>query len=1353
MNHAIGNPKNMPTKQKGSDKKKKKEVVDQNDDAVQYEDTSTTFNEITTNHAYRLADLYYNKEYYMYRHLHHSYNKFIEEDVKIFLENGEHTFTEVITPTTYYRYRFKYENTRVDEPSLSNGVEPMFPSDARHNGLTYFIKLISDVTQYQDVIDIASDHKKTNIVGQRVTDYHVCTIPLMTRSKWCSLTTHRDMDKTECNYDPGGYFIVKGNEKVVISQDRMVENKPLVFIKKDSGAMSYIVQINSKSYKPNGMTQIMTVKLKKEGTMTIRVPILNEVNVCAVFRALGLESDRDIINYISYDEYDNDMLDLIRVSLDICKNEKGNKINSQEEAIDYLIPKMRVLKKYTETDKEIKLHQKKIHLKNLLQNNFLPHVDGSLRNKAQYLGYMINRLLRVYLGRIPLDDRDSYINKRVDLPGDLMFDLFKQQYKKLLSECKKFFDNRNKSDETPINVISSIKPGTIEQGFKASLSTGRWIRRQGVAQMLQRLTYLQTISFLRRVDAPGGDASTSKLTHPRYLHPSSVGFLCLDGEAEILLSNGVDTMKLKDLRDGNAVTTVDKKNLFEMPSRIFNCFSQKKENVIEIATISGRKLKCSKDHPILVQTDKGKYEMIDAGKLKIGDKVIVRHSQKHLPVDKEMNIILDKDEIMKENRNYVFDLHAFWKPDKIPQEKLEILARLIGASVTDGHISQKGGCVNGDDYYSAEFYLGEEMDALEILHDIQKLGFGSECYIAKQQSTHINKNNGKHTIYNTWRFAKGGAFGYLMVKMGAFVGNKTNQERKIPDWIVNGNKAIKREFLSGFNGGDGCRFSARHNQEEFKLSMGWTCQTTIDKFLKETIKYMETIKDLYEELGINGVIRTYPAEDDGKTKVLFCPSQSYENLGKFGDIIGYRYCNHKRRISAPTIEYVKYKNYLVSEKQEKYDKIIESHKQNMKPAEIVAETGIEYHFVKRILENYRKGKIPQPRECDGINGDTIKYNKFYDDYYINGLNLAIPIKSITEKDPELLYDFTTELFTHSLIANGFEISNCASETPEHAKVGLTKHLSLIGSVSIMSRDQYYTLKDYLLKRVTNVSDISPIKLRDADVYKVFLNGEWLGVTEKHVDLENDMMRLKLTGEFDQKNVSIVPDHEEGEIRVYCDTGRMIRPMFRVKDNNLLITKKHIESISLNKADKLKKITDWDEFLIKYPGTIEYIDTELQPYIMIADKVKNVKLMREKMINSIELSKNVKTRHVDNRYDDMFYDDFTHCEIHPALLVGEIITNIPFFDHNAGPRSIFAYAQGRQAMGIYATNYRDRLDISFILYYPQRPLVSTRTAKYTNSEILPAGENAVVAIMCYGGLTISPCHSKSYGKSELFWRRC
>jgi len=459
-------------------------------------------NDLSTDQIFRLADLHFNKKNYIFRHLYDSYNKFIEEDVKNYLEYGDNVFTETMTNTTYYRYRFKFSKIRVQEPTLdNNGIEPMFPSDARHGNLTYSIKLIADVTQYQDIIDIATGERKINQIGDIEIDVPIAFIPLMLRSKWCSLSTHKGIDKNECDFDAGGYFIVNGNEKVVIAQDRMVENKALVFIKKDSGAMSLVVQVNSKSYKPNGMTQVVSIKMKKDGNMTIRVPILNEVNVFILLRALGLEADRDIVNYTVYDEHDSDMVDLARVSLDSCKNEKGAKIQNQQEAIDYLIGKIRVLRKYTQTDKEIEKTQKKMHLMNLLQNSLLPHVEGNLMDKAYFIGNMIHKLLRVSLSRQKVDDRDSYVNKRIDLPGDLMFELFKQQMKKMLGECKKFFDSRNKDNNKPLVVINHIKPNTIEQGLKASLSTGHWIRRQGVAQMLQRLTYLQTLAFLRRVDA------------------------------------------------------------------------------------------------------------------------------------------------------------------------------------------------------------------------------------------------------------------------------------------------------------------------------------------------------------------------------------------------------------------------------------------------------------------------------------------------------------------------------------------------------------------------------------------------------------------------------------------------------------------------------------------------------------------------------------------------------------------------------------------------------------------------------------------------------------------------------------
>ena len=134
------------------------------------------------------------------------------------------------------------------------------------------------------------------------------------------------------------------------------------------------------------------------------------------------------------------------------------------------------------TDNTTKLEQKKLHLTDLLKHSFLPHLSGTLKDKAIYLGYMINRLLRVSLGRLPLDDRDSYLNKRVDLPGDLMFELFKQQYKKMMNECNKFFGTRTDDENKPYNIIHQIKPNTIEQGLKASLSTGSWIRRSNLSR-------------------------------------------------------------------------------------------------------------------------------------------------------------------------------------------------------------------------------------------------------------------------------------------------------------------------------------------------------------------------------------------------------------------------------------------------------------------------------------------------------------------------------------------------------------------------------------------------------------------------------------------------------------------------------------------------------------------------------------------------------------------------------------------------------------------------------------------------------------------------------------------------------
>lgn len=806
-------------------------------------------NNVTKDDIFNFMDLYFNRDRIIYSHQYSSFNKFVNEDIKTFLENGDHVFSEKISDNQAIKYKFKFSDIRIIPPMMENG-DPMFPSDARSGSLTYSAKLVAKVRQIQETTDIVTDERIEKEVGHEQDNVPITSLPIMVRSQYCSLSLYKNVDKLECHYDPGAYFIINGSEKVVVPQDKMSENKPLVFNRKDTGGDIFAVQVNSKSHKPNGIAQTSSVRLKTNNILIMYVPILSEVNVIAIMRALGIETDKDIINYIVYDETDSEMADLLRTSMTQCVNDRGEPIQTQEEALDYLINKMKVNKKYSESDKLTRNQQRKLHLKSLFANGFIPHIENTLKSKAVYLGYMINKLLQVVLGRINKDDRDSYINKRIDLPGDLLNELFIQSFRKMKNECTKFFKKRNQSDSEPINIINQIKPNIIEQGLKNALMTGSWIKRKGVAQMLQRLTFLYTISSLRRVDAPGGDASTSKITGPRQLHDSSVRWLC---------------------------------------------------------------------------------------------------------------------------------------------------------------------CV---------------------------------------------------------------------------------------------------------------------------------------------------------------------------------------------------------------------------------------------------------------------------------------------------------------------------------------------QTPEHAKVGLTKHLSLIGSISILQTSQIFIIKSFIKEQTQNVLDVDPSKIKNYT--KVFLNGEWVGLTLTPNNLYQDLRTRKLNGTFDP-TVGIVYDIMGHEIKVYCDGGRGFAPAITVKDNQITLTKQHIQSISLDKSNRTK-ITSWEEFMMKNPGVIEYIDMEEQSFKMIADKISTVESMRKRMDESLNKVPSIDPNAIiTNRYDDMMYIKYSHCEFHPAFLLGEITTNAPFCNCNAGPRNIFYYAQGRQAMGIYTSNYRDRLDISYILFHPQRPVVITKTAKYVHSDVLPSGENVVVAIACYTGYNQedSLVFSKAAIQSGLF----
>ena len=516
-------------------KKKQKNLAKSSQSGIQNNDNNNEI--LSINETFRFIDLYFKQKNIMFTHLYNSCDKLLDEDIPNFLKNNNGIFFEKITNDKVYRYKLIHENISIRPPYIEAEDEIMFPSIARTRKLTYASKIISTITQVQEITDIASGDITTKIIGQVENDYPITSMPIAVRSKYCSLNLKKGYDKSECEYDPGGYFIVNGAEKVIMSLERMIDNRPLAFIKKDSNTTTYNVQVNSKSYKTD-MMQVINIRMKKNSVITIRVPILNEIPVFILMKALGLESDADIINYVVYDKDDTDMINLVRISLENSKLENTQKILSQDDAINYLTSKMRFFRRYNETDKNIKQLEKKQHLTQLLHDNLLPHVEDNLIQKGYYIGYMINRLLQCVLGRIKPDDRDNFVNKRIETPGVLILELFKKYYKKMLADITKFFKKRNTDDNNPINVINQIKPNTIEAGIKTALLTGSWGKRKGVAQMLPRLSYLQTLSALRRFNSPTIEAN-NKLTGPRHLHPSQIGPSCVTADTEILLGDGI----------------------------------------------------------------------------------------------------------------------------------------------------------------------------------------------------------------------------------------------------------------------------------------------------------------------------------------------------------------------------------------------------------------------------------------------------------------------------------------------------------------------------------------------------------------------------------------------------------------------------------------------------------------------------------------------------------------------------------------------------------------------------------------------------------------------------------------------
>ena len=439
-----------------------------------------------------------------------SFNSFIIDGITRVLEEEP----DIVINQDNSKYTVSFKNVHIPCPTVieENRVlkTVLLPSETRQRDLTY------DSPIYVDIIEKYEETGKEpelNIFRRRV----IGRVPIMLRSIRCHLynrTLEERIKLGECKYDHGGYFIINGKERVLVSQVRSVYNKVMVFSQKPDDKFEYVAEIRSMSQETGHSVLVKAMIGRNKRTMVLSPPYIKElIPFGVIFKALGIINPNEIKKIIgnNFEQLEKYIKYIIRDS---------EFVTTQNEALDY-IGKFSV--------HIIPVANRRDYALQVVQTELFPHmgITSTNKEKALFLGHIINKLLLTHLGIRGEDDKDHYKNKRVESSGILCYELFKTLFKRYNSVIVQYLEKKKQRPDV-LSVISRIN--SITTGLRYSFATGNWgvqknsYQRLGVSQVLSRLSYGATLSHLRRIMLQiGKEGKNSKI---RQINPSQIMFIC-----------------------------------------------------------------------------------------------------------------------------------------------------------------------------------------------------------------------------------------------------------------------------------------------------------------------------------------------------------------------------------------------------------------------------------------------------------------------------------------------------------------------------------------------------------------------------------------------------------------------------------------------------------------------------------------------------------------------------------------------------------------------------------------------------------------------------------------------------------